>query len=211
MSMHKRRSTMSVIRPLRQTSLVALRAIRRQTIYEDPEEPEFALVSLPALKSNSKFPTPSGFRSQESGSVQDTPSFGAVQPVRYADDDTDADSLSPLIRDSEWLLARAAPPKQQRLKKAFAPRSHTGIENHPPLTTGIRRIRRSYSLPAAHLHWLEDAPDDLDETMPEVREALHVNAALYAKGYRYERVEADAVKGGITLGNKTMMEPQGRQ
>ncbi|KAJ7479477.1 hypothetical protein FB451DRAFT_1239074 [Mycena latifolia] len=62
-----------------------------------------------------------------------------------------------------------------------------GIENRPPPRTRHRRSR-SFSGP---IYRPEDEDDsELDDDMPEVREALRVNAGIHARGYRYERLDA---------------------
>ncbi|KAK7027133.1 hypothetical protein R3P38DRAFT_3191457 [Favolaschia claudopus] len=82
------------------------------------------------------------------------------------------------------------PPTLAAPERALGTGSRMDVRNSPRHTNSIRCIRRSQSLPppAAQCPLYKDnGLEDLD-TMPEVLEALHVNATLYAKGYRYERI-----------------------
>ncbi|KAF7342370.1 hypothetical protein MVEN_01825700 [Mycena venus] len=104
------------------------------------------------------------------------------------------EEYAPLVR--HWLRARTLPADSRAFSaKSSKPPPNSGwkiigagIENRALPRMGLQRLRRSHSFPA-YMHYKEDE-EELDDTMPEVREALHVNAALYARGYRYERLDA---------------------
>ncbi|KAJ7075287.1 hypothetical protein B0H15DRAFT_867282 [Mycena belliarum] len=102
--------------------------------------------------------------------------------------------------------AESAPLLGTAHKRSFSLRrpKAKGIENRPlPRASGVRHSRSF----AGYVCRPEDDDDlDLDESMPEVLEALRVNAHLRATGYRYERVDAaesrdleEALEGEVTL------------
>ncbi|KAJ7128387.1 hypothetical protein C8R44DRAFT_732727 [Mycena epipterygia] len=65
----------------------------------------------------------------------------------------------------------------------------TGVENRaPPRAMGVKCVRHSRSF-SGYMYNVHDDEYELDDSMPELREALRVNAGIYAKGYRYERLD----------------------
>ncbi|KAJ6532866.1 hypothetical protein DFH09DRAFT_1181774 [Mycena vulgaris] len=63
-----------------------------------------------------------------------------------------------------------------------------GIENRPP--PRAKQISRARSCSALlYMYHPDTYEDELDDNMPEVREALRINAGIHATGYRYERMD----------------------
>ncbi|KAJ7128453.1 hypothetical protein C8R44DRAFT_777997, partial [Mycena epipterygia] len=111
-------------------------------------------------------------------------------PPRNSEGD---EERAPLMQGSRTM--RLANPSSQ--SSAFSTKStksthialRTGVENRaPPRAMGVKCVRHSRSF-SGYMYSAHDDEDELDDSMPELREALRVNAGIYAKGYRYERLD----------------------
>ncbi|KAJ7904181.1 hypothetical protein B0H13DRAFT_1881671 [Mycena leptocephala] len=161
-------------------AVVPVRAFRRQTIYEE------SIVVVPPPKSSwLKKIIPGLFRRPKAAtrlSVQ----LSGMPPTGAEEQDH-----APLVQDSRPMRSnpanlRTGSAKSNKLKSKSGKKSTwAGIENRAIRGQHLRRSR-SFS---GFVYSPEDE-EELDENMDEVREALRVNAALHARGYRYQPLHA---------------------
>ncbi|KAJ7628032.1 hypothetical protein DFH06DRAFT_1226954 [Mycena polygramma] len=147
-------------------AVIPLRAFRRQTIYEPSP------TALPLERPNGSWLmklVPGIFRRPKpaqrlSRQLADMPLTGGEE-----------DGHVPLVR------------RPTKLKSKGRFKVGAGVENRIPPGWRAQRVRHSQSF-SGYARTSEEE-EDLDENMAEVREALQVNAAIHARGYRYERLD----------------------
>ncbi|KAJ7093726.1 hypothetical protein C8R44DRAFT_815035 [Mycena epipterygia] len=155
------------------TPIIALRAVREDTAEDETEpEPERLISVAPPP------PQPTGSWVQKViRRTQSTPclstSHGGLQEK---DDGTET---SPLLQPVQPTAPPAFGAMCVKYGGSVSNGRKPGIENRPLAVSGyLYRAEPSVE------------EEDLDESMPEVCEALQVNARISAMGYRYQRVEA---------------------
>ncbi|KAJ6550094.1 hypothetical protein B0H19DRAFT_1264958 [Mycena capillaripes] len=113
-------------------------------------------------------------------------SRGAVVPLRAvrADDGQADEKVAPLVPESS--RHTTSPVFGIKAAKYGASVVSAEIESRAPGANHARRARR---LPGYFYRVDEDA-EELEDHVPEVIEALHVNASINAMGYRYEPLNA---------------------
>ncbi|KAJ6562170.1 hypothetical protein B0H19DRAFT_1259756 [Mycena capillaripes] len=157
------------------TAVVPLRVFRRQSIYDEP-----AVVLPPRRHSWLKKIIPGLLRRPKTAKR-----LSAQMEDRVLTSGEEEDA--PLVRDSR--LVRSKLPDSHSASVKLTSKANfklgVGIENRvPPGALRTQSVRHSSSF-SGYVYSPED-DEELDENMPEVREALHVTAAIHAKGYRYE-------------------------
>ncbi|KAJ7764707.1 hypothetical protein B0H16DRAFT_1525432 [Mycena metata] len=98
--------------------------------------------------------------------------FGRLESIAPLENEDE--EHTPLLTGSPVLRTRASNRKLV----------NTGIEHRPMPTHPLRRCH-SFT---GYVHSPYDE-DELDDNMPEAREALRITATLYANGYCYERLD----------------------
>ncbi|KAJ7830813.1 hypothetical protein B0H14DRAFT_2806478 [Mycena olivaceomarginata] len=163
-----------IIIPTTRAPVIALRAVREDEICDEPAPPTKVVY-------NERAPLTKGVRR-----TQSTPTFtlcgGANGHSEIEPDDLDT---TPLLGHAKRLKSKPSFGIMS-VKYGGAVDSSTGVGNGPrPVSQRSSRVRPiSGYFNRADVDWQEELED-----MPEVREALQVNASIRAMGYRYERLE----------------------
>ncbi|KAJ6459170.1 hypothetical protein C8R47DRAFT_141856 [Mycena vitilis] len=150
-------------------AVIPLRAFRRQTVYE--QSPTILPLERPSSNWLMKL-VPGIFRRPKtaqrlSWQLADMPMTGVEE-----------EGHAPLVRRATKLKSKG------RFKVG------AGVENRipPGWRHGAQPVRHSQSF-SGFSRTSEEEEEDWDENMAEVHEALRVNAAIHARGYRYERLD----------------------
>jgi hypothetical protein len=166
----------TVVIPTTRAPLVALRAVREDATWDKTEPERLTSVAPPPPPQQQQQPT-SSWVQKVIRRTQSTPCFSTPPgALRGTDGGTET---SPLLLQP---IQRTTPPEfgAMRVKHGgnVSNGKKSGIGNRPP---GV----------SAFFYCAEPSieEEDLDESMPEVCEALQVNARICAMGYRYQRVE----------------------
>ncbi|KAJ6472537.1 hypothetical protein C8R45DRAFT_1013274 [Mycena sanguinolenta] len=159
-----------IIIPTARTPVVAVRAVRKDRAMSEPAQLPAAAPSA----HDSPRPTIPLRRALSTGSF--------MQRATVHDEELEDETTSLLGAHrpiaSQSLSAFGLP----CIRYGDAPPSETGGDYRSPPDSKFNRERPI----SGHFHSVEVEDADLEE-MPEVREALHVNARICAMGYRYER------------------------
>ncbi|KAF7342843.1 hypothetical protein MSAN_02000400 [Mycena sanguinolenta] len=158
-----------IIIPTARTPVVAVRAVRT-----DKAVPE--LAHLPAAA------PPSHDSLHASIALRRTQSTGSCMQRGTAYEEETEDETAPLLRAHRPIASESPAFGLMCIRYGGAPPSKTGSDCRSPPESKLSRGR-----PISGYFYSVDAEDADLEEMPEVREALHVNARMCAVGYRYER------------------------
>ncbi|KAJ7021888.1 hypothetical protein C8F04DRAFT_1139677 [Mycena alexandri] len=148
---------------IRRGSIIPLRAVRDRSINDQP-----VAAILPRRSSWLSKIVPAVIAPPRSTRWL----FGHLESI--APVESEDEEQTPLLGGSRALRARASDWKP----------ADTGIEHHP---VPAQPLRRCHSF-AGYVYSQHDE-DELDDNMPEVREALRITATLHANGYRYEHLD----------------------
>ncbi|KAJ7661023.1 hypothetical protein B0H17DRAFT_1212389 [Mycena rosella] len=165
----------TVVIPTTRAPLVALRAVREDATWDKTEPERLTSVAPPPPPQQQHQPTGSWVQ-KVIRRTQSTPCF-STPPGALRGTDGGTETLPLLLQP----IQRTTPPEfgTMRVKHGgnVSNGKTSGIGNRPP---GV----------STFFYCAEPSiEEDLDESMPEVCEALQVNARICAMGYRYQRVE----------------------
>ncbi|KAJ7259949.1 hypothetical protein B0H12DRAFT_1231894 [Mycena haematopus] len=156
----------AIIIPTARTPVVALRAVRKDKTSDEP----VASAAPPAQPAKKVLR-----RTQSTGSY-----------MHRGNERDPANASAPLLQGN-----RAMPSESPSafgimcVQYGGPPASRTGMEDGPLPVVGESKASGAVRPVAGYFYRLDAEDADLDD-MPEVREALHVNAGICAMGYRYE-------------------------
>ncbi|KAJ7908482.1 hypothetical protein B0H13DRAFT_2331350 [Mycena leptocephala] len=166
-----------IIIPTARTAVVPLRAVRHRTRFSDVE-------AIPSVGPATTVQQPSWLKKMVPGAIKRCRSVDGFMHSDGGHDAEDAeDETSPLVPESHPTDVRAF---GIRAAKYGGSLITAGIENRPSQAAGHARRMRPIS---GYFYRVEDDEEELDENMPEVREALRVNAGICAMGVRYEPLQ----------------------